>query len=86
MRQDVTHNPQKSVIRRLEELQISKISLWRILREDLKCYLYKIRHVLKIGRNDYEKRLQFARSFIEIFQRKMCSLLMTDIDACSMHS
>ena len=39
VRQDVTHNPQKSVRRRSEELQISKTSLWRILREDSKCYL-----------------------------------------------
>ena len=35
VRQDVTHNPQKSVRRRSEELQISKTSLRRILGEDL---------------------------------------------------
>ena len=34
----------------------------------------------KIGQNDYEKRLQFARSFNEIFQQdgKNCSQLMTN--------
>ena len=33
-----------------------------------------------IGQNDYEKILQFARLFIEIFQQeeKKCFLLMTD--------
>ena len=42
VREDVTHNPQKIIERRSEEFQISKTSLWHILREDLKCYLYKI--------------------------------------------
>ena len=43
--QDVTHNPQKSVRRRSEEIQILKTYLWRILSEDLKCYLYIIQLV-----------------------------------------
>ena len=77
--QDVTHNPRKSV-RRSEELQISKPCLWRILREDLMRYLYKIQLVQEIGQNDYEKRLHFTQTFVEIFQEggKICSMFMTD--------
>ena len=80
MRRDVTHNPQKSVRRRSEGLQISKASLWRTLREDLKSCPYKTQLVQKIGKNDDEKRLQFEWPCIEIFllEEKMCSLLMTD--------
>ena len=80
MREDVTHNQQKSARRCSENLQISKTSLWRILREDLECYPYKIQLVQKIGQNDYEKRLQFERLFIEIIQQEEenYSLLMTD--------
>ena len=56
------------------------MELWCILREDLKCYPYKIQLVLKIDQNDYEKRFQFAQSFIEIFQQELniYSLSMTD--------
>ena len=34
----------------------------------------------KISYNDYERRLQSARSFVEIYQQDetICSLLMTD--------
>ena len=70
VRQDVTHSPQKSVIWRSEELQISKTALWCILRENLKCYPYTFQLVQKIGQNDYEKRLKFALSFIQIFQQE----------------
>ena len=45
VRHDVTYNPQKSIRRRSEEIKICKTSLWRILREDLKCYSYKIQLV-----------------------------------------
>ena len=65
VRQDVTHNPQNSVRLRSEELQICKTFLWRLLR-GFKCYAYKIQRVQKIDQNDYETRLQFARSFIKI--------------------
>jgi len=80
VRQDVAATPQKSVSRRSDELQISKTTLWRILKKDLKCYPYKIQLVQNIDQNDFEKRLQFAHSFLEIFQDedKICSLMMTD--------
>ena len=52
-----------------KELQISKAYFWRILREVLKCYQYKIQLVQRIGQNNYEKRIQYTRSFIEIFQQ-----------------
>ena len=40
----------------------------------------QIQLMQKICQNDYEKRLQFARSFIEIFQQEenYFSLLVTD--------
>ena len=79
-RQDVTHNPQKSLRGRSEDLQIFKTYLLSILKEDLKCYPYKIQFVQKIDQSDYEKRFQFVRLVIEIFQKEvnMCFLLMTD--------
>ena len=51
-----------------------------IERGFLKCYPNKNQLVQKIEQGDYEKRLQFAPSFIKIFQQEenICSPLMTD--------
>ena len=80
VRQGITHNPQKSLRRHSEEHQISKTSLWLILRDDLNCYPYKIQLIQKNGQNDNEKRLLFAWLIIEIVQHEEqnCYLLITD--------
>ncbi len=53
-------NPKMSLYRAAQQLQMSKTSLWRAVREELKVYPYKIQILEAKQPGDKKKRLNFA--------------------------
>ena len=66
--------------RRSVQLQIHESIVQRILKKDLHYRPYKIAIVQPLNPAGYEKRVQFAQSFLEIFreENKFDLLMMND--------
>ena len=64
----VNESSGKSLKRRSSELKISKTSIWRIMKLDLKLHPYKIQITQKLNPQDSVSRLDYARTMLEIFQ------------------
>lgn len=60
VRQSVAGDPNVSIPRRCQQLQISKTTLWRILREDLNLRAYKIALTQELKPADHEMRRIFS--------------------------
>ena len=58
--ESVYENPNLSVPRRSQELGISQISTWRILRKDLGLHPYKIQLTQELKPNDHSLRRRFV--------------------------
>lgn len=60
VREDVTEHPNTSLRRRAQHLNLRKTTLYRILKNDLSLYPYKIQLTQEIKPRDHLKRLNFA--------------------------
>lgn len=65
VRQSVQNNPNLSVRRRSQQLDLTYGSTWRILRKDLGLHPYKIQLVQELKPNDHRCRRNFAAWAIE---------------------
>ena len=65
MRESVRENPTRSIFRRSQELSLSAISTWRILRQNLGLHPYKIQLTQKLKINDHRQRRVFADWVLE---------------------
>lgn len=63
---DVAANPKSSIRKRSTQLSVSRSSLQRILRSELKLYPYKIQLIQEITANDPQQRLEYAESFLHL--------------------
>ena len=64
LRASVSHQPQTSVRRRSRELQVSKTSVQRMLRQDLGLYPYRFRLLQEISDEDRAHRASFCEEMI----------------------
>ncbi|KAF2345053.1 Protein of unknown function DUF4817 [Trinorchestia longiramus] len=62
----VTDNPKASIRKRSTQLSISRSTLNRILKKDLKLYPYKIKLTQQLLPNDYHSRVNYSESFIRM--------------------
>jgi len=60
VRKNVRETPRQLISRRSQELGLSATSAWRILRQDLGLYSYKIRLIQEHKVNDHRQRRVFA--------------------------
>ena len=63
---DVANNSNTSIRRRSLQLGITRSSLQRILKKDLKLFPYKIQLCQELLPTDAEKRLAYAKSFLDL--------------------
>ena len=63
--ESVREDPSQSITRRSQELEISRTSLWRILRKDLSLYPYKIQLTQELKPQDHARRRTFADWVLE---------------------
>ena len=63
---DVANNSNSSIRRRSLELEITRSTLQRILKKDLKLFPYKIPLCQELLPTDAEKRLAYSRSFLDL--------------------
>jgi len=66
MRESVRENPKRSISRHSQELGLSVISTWRILRLDLDLHPYKIQLTQELKINDHRQRRVFADWDLEL--------------------
>ena len=64
----VNRSPNKPVRRRSAQLEMSKSSLHRVLRDRLQLHAYKVQLVQKLQRGDSERRLSYSRAFLRQFR------------------
>lgn len=62
----VTNNPLQSIRRRCSSLGITKSSMQRILKSDLKLFPYKIQSTQALLPRDPEQRLQYSTRFLDM--------------------
>jgi len=65
VRKSVRENPRRSIFRRLQELGLSTISTWRILRRDLGLHSYKLQLTQELKINDHRQHRVFADWVLE---------------------
>ena len=63
---DVANNSNTSIRRRSLQLGITRSSLQRILKKDLKLFPYKIQLCQELLPTNAEKRLAYAKSFLDL--------------------
>ena len=63
---DVRVDPKTSIRKRSSQLSISRSSLQRILKSDLKLFPYKIQLCQELLPKDMEARLNYAQSFLQL--------------------
>lgn len=64
----VRRNPRLSIRKRAAALNVTKSTVERILKRDLKFHPYKIQIVQEINENDYNLRKSFCQTIIERFR------------------
>lgn len=76
----VADRPTTSTRKRSTQLTMSRRSLQRILKEDLKYHPYKIQLTQELQLTDYQKRLDFAQTFLLLADAEnfIANLIMTD--------
>ena len=76
----VASNANSSVRSLSRQLEISKSSLHRVMRQDLKLFPYKIQITHALFPNDFERRVEFARSFMSLCETDsfIHNLMMSD--------
>lgn len=81
VRQSVNEDPSVSTRRRSAQLGMSRTSLQRILKRDLKMFPYKIQMVQQLLPQDHQARLQYAIRFSQIARENdnfLNNLIMSD--------
>nr|XP_022903109.1 uncharacterized protein LOC111415594 [Onthophagus taurus] len=73
-----TRSPKRSANRQSLILGISKGSLDRIIRKDLKFHPYKYQMAQHLSNQDKEARLAFCQEFLDLHQGAIHNLLMSD--------
>ncbi|KAG0438929.1 hypothetical protein DMUE_2787 [Dictyocoela muelleri] len=76
----VADRPTTSTRKRYTQFTMSRRSLQRILKEDLKYHPYKIQLTQELQLTDYQKRLDFAQTFLNLADAEnfIPKLIMTD--------
>ena len=62
----VAENPNTSTRKRSSQLEISRTTLQRIMKKDLRLYPYKIQVTQLLKSADRQKRMDFARQFLSL--------------------
>jgi hypothetical protein len=81
VRELFVQNPHMSTRRAANALPISRSSIQRILKEDLKFHPYKLQHVQELKPQDLERRVEFTTSQLGIIRERPdypFDLLMSD--------
>lgn len=78
VRRDVITSPRRSTRRRAQALGMSRRSLQRILKQELKFHPYKIMVVQKILPTDHLQRLQFSQRMLELLEDENLIMMMSD--------
>ncbi|KAF2346462.1 hypothetical protein FHG87_022782 [Trinorchestia longiramus] len=78
--ESVADRPTTSTRKRSTQLTMSRKSLQRILKEDLKYHPYKIPLTQELQLTDYQKRLDFAQNVLQLADDEnfITNLIMTD--------
>ncbi|KAF2366556.1 Protein of unknown function DUF4817 [Trinorchestia longiramus] len=78
--ESVADRPTTSTRKRSPQLTMSRRSLQRILKEDLKYHPYKIQLTQELQLTDYQKRLDFAQKVLQLADDEnfITNLIMTD--------
>ena len=66
---DVAANPKSSIRKRSAQSSVSRSSLPRILRSELKLNPYKIQLIQEITANDPQQRLEYSESFLHLCEK-----------------
>lgn len=60
VKEDVAENPRISIRHRCQQLNLSRTTIWRILRKDIQFYLYKIQLVQHLRPEDRPRRTNYG--------------------------
>ena len=79
VREAITRSPRRSARRHSTELGISQSTMQRILHEDLIFQPYKIMTVQQLKPREYQQRLSFCQTMLDMFEEnENLTLIMSD--------
>ena len=79
VREAITRSPRRSARRHSTELGISQSTMQRILHKDLVFQSYKIMTVQQLNPWDYQQRLSFCQTMLDMFEEnENLTLIMSD--------
>ena len=79
MREAITRSPRRSARRHSAELGISQSTVQRILHKDFAFQPYKIMTVQQLNPRDYQQRLSFCQTMLDMFEENEdLNLIMSD--------
>lgn len=79
VREAIQRSPARSARRPASELGISKSTVKRILHKDLGFHPYKLISVQKLSEGDYQQRLTFAQTVLDMFEENEdLTIIMSD--------
>ena len=79
MREAIIRSPRRSATRHSAELEISQSTVQRILHKDLTFQPYKIVTVQQLNPRDYQQRLSFCHTMLDMFEENEdLTLIMSD--------
>ena len=78
--ESVAERPNTSIRKRCTQLTMSRSSLQRILKEDLRYHPYKIQLTQELQLTDYQKRFDFSQKLLQLADDEnfITNLIMTD--------
>ena len=77
VREAIIRSPRRSARRHSAELGISQSTLQRILHKDLTFQQYKIMTVQQLNPRDYQQRLSFCQTMLDMFEENENLTLIT---------
>ena len=84
VREAITRSPRRSVRQHSTELGISQSTMQRILHKDLVFQPYKIMTVQQLNPGDYQQRLSFCQTMLDMFEENE-NLTLTMSDEAHFH-
>ena len=79
VREAITRSPRRSARRHSTEMGISQSTMQRILHKDLAFQPYKIVTVQQLNPRDYQQRLSFCQTMLDMFEKNEdLTLIMSD--------